>query len=216
MIHVWYRSNIWFIYVTYQIKSIVSQAFVGLLIFSDACESATPSRPDCLVGLIMVGWFNQSTHLWSCAPPKTYAKLQIDDFYEESPKNKGWNSHCQVLIILGRNHLQFVVYGRGKRSMKPVRCWTASVPWETAKPNAPRCVNLLRLQDRGENCVQESTGKPSIVWNTYSCLIEWQSLDLGWGVFATETDDCWDIEPPHQSNQKGSLIGWLEESEDAL
>lgn len=132
----------------------VSSQIDGFAGLWDTYKSATPSQPAGLVGLIMVGWFNQSTHLWSCAPPETYVKPQMDDFYEESPKNKGWNSHFQVFIILGGITIcNFGFLEPGKRSMKPVRCWTASVPWETAKPNAPRFVNLLTLQDRGENCV---------------------------------------------------------------
>lgn len=151
MIHVWYRSNIWVIYVTYQVKSIVSQAFVGLLIFSDACEKCN-SKSAGLVGLIMVGWFNQSTHLWSCAPPETYVKPQIDDFYE------GWNSHFQVVIILGHNHLQFRVFGTREKIIETsqvlngisslrdckAKCTSVCKPPNTAGPRWKLCTGKHR------------------------------------------------------------------------
>ena len=94
----------------------------------------------------------------------------MEDFYKESPKNKRWNSHFSSFNHTGGITIcNFGFLGPGKRSMKPVRCWTASVPWETAKPNAPRFANLLTLQDWGENGVLRKAQErnPPLFENTY-------------------------------------------------
>lgn len=167
------------------------------------------------------GWMVQSIHppLIMC-PTRNLCETANGWFLRGISKKQGVKfTFSSFHHTGGHNHLQFRVFGtretihetsqvlNGISSLRDCKAKCTSV---CKPPNTPG--------PRWKLCASESTGGSHPLFeNTYLFRIEWQILDLGWGAFAwTETDDCWDIEPPHQSYQKGSLIGWLEESEDAL